>query len=694
MLWLTVICIHSVIAQNLIHVAGEKDAGNEISREISSAHIISHKLNKYIWEDDEEPCVAFTKTMFNELKNHTLWATWVWDAMQRPLGALYGSRYHFGNYDQCLKSPWRDTHPELATQYCVVDAKFISSPKEHQGDINPFSDTLSYLQTETKQGRHLNVQTLSLCVSTKCKTKTVKKLAKIFLEEANLPIPNYAEYDVRYCDQTDGSEKQYNFGTKIFYMLTFSLISITILSTIIVNNNNKTVTNSILTKIASSFDIKKNFDALFDVHKEEILVLNGMRFITAVAVIFVHVSIFPYFNGILNSLDIDRFLVSSAGYISYHVDLIVDTFFTISGLLLSISLLSGSKKNLYMMPLKRYIRLSGVFLFLVFYMTVVDGEYNCGPIIYFYKEFEQQLCLKSWWKNLLMINLDVKELCNLVTWYIMCDYQLSLWVILLALLYVHHKKSGIVMFTISYLLALWIPGFITYWYSLPAVIFPKVQLAVDMRSHELLNYKYFKSYLRGGAYLTGVAMGYFMWQNKPSKHRNIISKYWSNIVCAIAVLVLCISFAFGKVMKDRPYNPIEAGLYASVERTIWSIAICMIIGVCEYGDVSYVKDILSSRTFIPLSKLSYGIYLIHPFLIWRYLYKARAPFFYDFYSLMCVTLGVLMMAILLSLVLWLLIEAPLYSITAQFLSGSTLRSPKQCENAVTKIDNMKQSKEE
>lgn len=45
----------------------------------------------------------------------------VWDSMQFPAGQLFGSRYHLGNYDQCLREKDGAPRAPFSMQYCLAD---------------------------------------------------------------------------------------------------------------------------------------------------------------------------------------------------------------------------------------------------------------------------------------------------------------------------------------------------------------------------------------------------------------------------------------------------------------------------------------------------------------------------------------------------------------------------------------------
>ncbi|KAG6451767.1 hypothetical protein O3G_MSEX007309 [Manduca sexta] len=126
-------------------------------------------------------------------------------------------------------------------------------------------------------------------------------------------------------------------------------------------NNNTFIktSHSFAAKVMKIFCIKTNYATLFHVQSSEISAMNGIRFLSAVFVIWAHVYMFTNIAGLSNSLDMDKDAGTLTGIFLHHMDLLVDTFFAFSGLLLVNSLLSakpGKSQNLVKMLCKRYFR--------------------------------------------------------------------------------------------------------------------------------------------------------------------------------------------------------------------------------------------------------------------------------------------------------------------------------------------------
>ena len=74
-----------------------------------------------------------------------------WDSIaSQPQGLLYGSRYHLGNFDECMNSPWYKKYPELRTQYCLADIELERTDKTVKKRISnpydPYQSALNVLE--------------------------------------------------------------------------------------------------------------------------------------------------------------------------------------------------------------------------------------------------------------------------------------------------------------------------------------------------------------------------------------------------------------------------------------------------------------------------------------------------------------------------------------------------------------------
>lgn len=76
--------------------------------------------------------------------------------------------------------------------------------------------------------------------------------------------------------------------------------------------------------------------------------------------------------------------------------------------------------------------------------------------------------------------------------------------------------------------------------------------------------------------------------------------------------MLLVVFGNHPFYQNNEYlTPLHYGLYDALSRVLWSIALCYIIFACFYNFGGPINWFLSHRWWLPLSRLSYPLCLIH-----------------------------------------------------------------------------------
>lgn len=93
--------------------------------------------------------------------------------------------------------------------------------------------------------------------------------------------------------------------------------------------------------------------------------------------------------------------------------------------------------------------------------------------------------------------------------------------------------------------------------------------------------------------------------------------------------MLTVIFANYPLMQpDRKATALEHGLYESLSRVAWAIALCYIIFACVHNYGGPVNWFLSHPLWQPISRLCYSIYLIHfPIILIIQATMKTAPYF-------------------------------------------------------------------
>ena len=138
-----------------------------------------------------------------------------------------------------------------------------------------------------------------------------------------------------------------------------------------------------------------------------------------------------------------------------------------------------------------------------------------------------------------------------------------------------------------------------------------------------------KPYIHVTPFLFGIILGYLVKTKKftrLNKVRNYI--YWSISLFVLTIVTYdTYPWSFG-----HEYGPWESILTFVVSRTIWSAAITWIIWACVTSNGGLVNQFLSWDLWIPLSRLSYSVYLTHAWSIWLFVGSARSGLDTSVYS--------------------------------------------------------------
>ncbi|CAG2169386.1 unnamed protein product [Oppiella nova] len=211
-------------------------------------------------------------------------------------------------------------------------------------------------------------------------------------------------------------------------------------------------------------------------------------------------------------------------------------------------------------------------------------------------------CHNNWWHNLLLINnwFSPDDICLINTWYLSADFQM----------YVEYH----------------------------------------------LKYGYFPTFQHFGPYCMGIFVGYFI-LNTPNNYRlpqtqSIIS--W--IVCPlISLSVLLFTYNWNNGVEPSRLSSI---LYSSLSRTIWCTGLSWITYVCCIGSGGVVNRLLSHPVFVPLSRLSFGVYLSHLVIIFIIFFTRKSVTDWTHFDFLTNGMVTIILSYVLALVLYFLLEAP------------------------------------
>lgn len=393
-----------------------------------------------------------------------------------------------------------------------------------------------------------------------------------------------------------------------------------------------------------SFSVINNSQNLFSTDRkpDEIHCLHGMRFLSMAWVVLGHTyaTSLVYIDNILDAGDnlVSKITLQAIA----NANFAVDSFFFLSGLLvayLTIKRLENlSVKQISMAYIQRYIRLTPAYAFLILCVVGFVGKVGDGPRWpEAYSEMHTS-CKKYWWTNLLYVNnfypAALLDECYALGWYLANDMQFFILAPISLFLLKWKPWAGVFLLTFGVFSSMLVTGILSSHYHIQpspvaiAAALKKAHAFADSSMHPpRLKFQpipnaspfwsdtYAKPWCRIGVYLIGMITGYILQQYKNKIH---LSRTFLGLGC-LAVMALNMTLIYGLWghvhNSSIIMNVHVAALYDALCRPLWAVTLSWIVVMCFSGHGGPVNAFLGWKVFLPLSRLTYCTYLVHPLII-------------------------------------------------------------------------------
>lgn len=351
--------------------------------------------------------------------------------------------------------------------------------------------------------------------------------------------------------------------------------------------------------------------------------LNGIRVLSMSWVILGHAFFFPMEMGVAANLPsayawFQRFPFQAIG----NAYLSVDSFFFLSGLLVTYITLKKMAKRNGCIPwgwyyFHRYWRLTPAILATTLIWMYIKPYMGDSPL---WKSFQNvESCSKYWWTNILYINnfypLSFMHECIGWVWYLANDMQFFLIspLILIPLYYI--PWLGLSLITVLLAASFAVTGALIGIHNVGPNGIPIPGLPAPTLDYS--SQIYAKPYCRIPPYLVGMILGYMMYRQGDRKLNLHSSVYAGGWVIATTVGM---SVVYGlQGLYHGHFTLAESIVYESLSRFAWGVALAWVVFACKEGFGGWVNDILSWRAWLPLSRVTYSAYLLHPIVIYIFL---------------------------------------------------------------------------
>ena len=598
-------------------------------------------------------------------------------------GYLMGNRYSYGSYDECLGINM--------TQYCLATLVHTSE----QGEDIP---SLRY--------------ELGMCLPQEC-TKTdievMVNATQYFSLAGNVS-----------CEAQKWSS--YNIGAKVMIAVCCLFVILVAIGTIIdllvtsfCNRDSETLPVSVIPGLVQSDATKNNlcskksaplnFIIAFSLYKTVPMILatkqspsaitsiNGIRVMSMFWVIICHTHFWVL---VLEGIDNSRYVLSDvAPRFTFQVItngfFSVDSFFFLSGVLATYLTLREMARRkgsfpILMYYIHRYLRLTPTLVFVMFFAWFLTVHLADGPIYNrtvgegsaFYEG-----CEKYWWTNILYINnlypVSSKGCMNWL-WYLANDMQFFIVAPLMIVPLFHSLPVGLVCVSLFLAGSFAATGVISGYYNIQANMF--ASLLYSYVPDKNIDWIYVRPYHRIPPYIVGIVLGYLLYR----KARLPFGKQWNRLgysILWVLAAVVCMSTLFGlyPTWHDHVPSLAENVIYLMFSSFAWGVGLAFVVFSCHNGYGGVINVFLSMKFWIPLSRLTFSAYLIHPVVLTVIFFSSsRQPFHYTDIAMAVYAAGAVVISYGIAAIIATCVEFPLANLESALfrsLGVSTRESTRQ-----------------
>ncbi|XP_064457672.1 nose resistant to fluoxetine protein 6-like [Ornithodoros turicata] len=578
-------------------------------------------------------------------------------------GMLDGSLADFGNMDECLSVSVGKGRPGgFQGQYCMVRSRPYMPPKPRivTRDFRPVNASLfpenSMMQQLLKDAGtfYSTLARTGLCMPSACTQEDVEKIVKSLYKSV------YFNAQLSYCtikkDKVDITGEDIA-AMSVLGVLCFPVLAVTTLHLIFfVAGFLRGKPIDAASKLGRFFKLSAYETArkvlIVQEPKDEdsrnLQVFHGLRAFSILWVVWVHHYAYNdvcVYSGARVAKDVAQQFKTQPFNNAW---LAVDTFFFISGFFMTyvIAKQKGALrfgKVIFFIVLRwwRLIPMTCVGICLL----ILIRHFGDGPLWIELINNEIQKCRNNWW--LMMLNaqnfLPHDELCLVPYWYIAVDTQLYLIFLGLVLLLFRHPSLATTIMVALVAAGVFGVGWQTFVNDYqPTALFVAGDLPF---TKEILSKIYFAPYAHFGPFCLGIAVAYmYAKHGKVSIGKAVQVLAWTCAICGNGIILFC-TMQWGS--GDYVPSTWISVLYASLHRTGWGLGIAWIVFACITGHGGIVNSMLSWKSLVPVSRLSYVIYLLHVPFVWHRLWTIRErvlitfmPMFYNGFGTFCLAVFV------------------------------------------------------
>lgn len=228
--------------------------------------------------------------------------------------------------------------------------------------------------------------------------------------------------------------------------------------------------------------------------------------------------------------------------------------------------------------------------------------------------------------------------CIAHTWFLSVDFQLHVLSYGIVLGLIYKPRWALRACWAFILIGMIVPGYIAWlkdYYPFPF----STEANMDYLLEELL-FKYTATWNHFTPYFGGVIFGWIYLKEVRFPFTRLTKKILWFIFVPISLISLYITYVWTGLEWEP--NKVVTVLYLSLHRAAWIIGLAWIFYNCTFYKTGMIRAFLGSKFMLPLSRISYQMYLNHLLLIWFHISNARVPIVGSHYSLVSLMRSIIM----------------------------------------------------
>ena len=395
-----------------------------------------------------------------------------------------------------------------------------------------------------------------------------------------------------------------------------------------------------LVSLMTAFSLFRTLPVALAASPDSISCLNGLRVVSMIGIIlgqaYTFVAQFSSVNNVVLSPTVaSNYSFQAVGNAYFSVD----SFFFLSGVLVAYLTLKEMKKKDGRFPflhyyIHRYLRITPTYAFILFFASSLGIHLAVGP----YMSLSDPLgpaCSKYWWTNLLYINnlypWKLGDECLGWGWYLANDMQFYVIAPLMLISAYFFLPASAVIAGALVLSGFTIDGVLTGAFDF-RVSNSSDGYQIFSPSSELIDQVYIKPWSCIAPYTVGLGLGYMLYKQLNFNCSRVVNALLYGLLWAVALLSI---FWLFHCRWQYSLSQTEYFVFVTFGRFFWAASLAIIVFACHNGYGWLVNSFLSMKLWIPLARMTFNAYLVHPLVMFGTFWYFQIPIHYTDLSLAC-----------------------------------------------------------